>query len=117
MLPQELLDTAIVLLGFLVRIAVPIAITLALGYWLEKKLSPAEEKDEVAQVKRSTVKNPKIIQLHCWDLKRCPSTQRAACAACQHPDLPCWLALQVAGEEVREQCFTCALYKPQTQVA
>lgn len=115
MMPQELLNTIFVLAGFLVRIGVPIAITLALGYWLEKKLRPAEEKDDVViELQRRAAKSPKIIQLHCWDLHRCDAARRAACAAYEHPDLPCWLALQVEGAKVREECFTCALYKPQT---
>jgi hypothetical protein len=120
MLPEEFVETLVVLGMFVLRIGAPVAVTLALGYWLEKKLRPQEEQKngrivniEAARRGRSS----KIIQLHCWDLHHCESTQRAACAAYQHPDLPCWLALQVAGNKVHEQCFSCALYKNQNIAA
>lgn len=120
MLPEPLVNVLIVLAMFVVRIGVPLAITLALGYWLEKRLPP-QEKSEATEMKieraRRAAQSPKIIQWHCWDLKRCSPALRAQCAAFQRPDLPCWLALQVAGNQVREECFTCALYKPQSIAA
>ena len=104
---------------FVVRIGIPIALTLIVGRWLEKKLAPQEEvrkTEETAQPAQRT-REGNIIYVHCWDIKRCESTKRAQCAAFQHPELPCWLALQAAGDKVREECYTCAFYKPQTKVA
>ncbi len=115
MIPQELAESLIVLALFVLRVGVPIALTLAFGHWLEKKLRP-HETTEKPQVKVELLRRTKasnVIRLHCWDIKRCDGAARAQCAACRHPDLPCWLALQVEGVKVREQCFTCAFYKPQ----
>src|SRR5512135_3578454 len=108
MLPEAVSEMLAVLVLFAIRIAIPIAITLAFGHWLEKKLQPHEEKVEkpVIEVVRRE-RASKIIQLHCWDLNRCEASKRAQCAACQHPELPCWLALQVEGGKVRQECFTC----------
>lgn len=117
MIPQDLLDAIAVILMFILRIGVPIALTLAFGYWLEKKLAPREREQESSTRQRIARDDPKIIQLHCWDVKRCDATVRAQCAAYKHPELPCWLALQAEGAQVREECFTCALYKPQTKAA
>ncbi len=90
-----------------------VALTLAFGYWLEKKLSPRREDEQPQIVAPHIVKaSDKISQLHCWDIKRCDSATRAQCSASKHPELPCWLALQAEGDKVREECFTCALYKP-----
>lgn len=114
MLPTELANSLIVLGMFLLRIGVPVAITLAFGYWLEKKLRPPEQSQENGTIQPEITprtRSSKIIQLHCWDLKHCEGAKRAQCAASRHPDLPCWLALQVEGEKVREECFTCGLYK------
>ncbi len=109
MLPTDIANALIVLGMFIIRVGVPVAVTLALGYWLEKKLRPPEvEKPVIAP---RPVRSAKIIQLHCWDLKHCDSTRRAQCAASRHPELPCWLALQVEGDKVREECFTCGLYR------
>ncbi len=112
----EVVEAVIVLLLFAVRIAIPIALTLAFGYWLERRLRPPETAPEAQKV-HSVRKPSNIIRLQCWDIRRCDSTKRAQCAASRHPDLPCWLAIQVEGGKVRENCFTCAFYKPQVMVA
>ena len=119
MIPQDLIDGVVIIFMFVLRIGVPIALTLAFGYWLEKKLSlPAEEhKPEQIAQPRVTRSDGKIIQLRCWDVKRCDATRRAQCAALKHPELPCWLALQAEGNKVREDCFTCVMYKPMTKAA
>jgi hypothetical protein len=117
MFAQDLIDGIMVILMFILRIGVPVALTLALGYWLEKKLRPPEVVEKELPQPRATKPDAKIIQLHCWDVKRCDSTTRAQCAAVKHPELPCWLALQAEGLPVREECFTCALYKPLTKAA
>ncbi len=114
---SKALEAAIVLLLFVVRIGVPIALTLAFGHWLERKLRPGQEPVEMIEKVQVTHKASNIIRLHCWDIKRCDGFRRAQCAACHHPELPCWLALQVEGNKVREQCFTCAFYKPQVRAA
>ncbi len=117
MLYQDLLDAVVIVLMFVLRIGVPLVVTLAFGYWLEKKLRPEETIDvKPAPIVRSGKAN-NIIHLHCWDVKRCDQARRAECAAYKHPDLPCWLALQVEGDKVNEECFTCALYKPQSIAA
>ncbi len=113
----EAIQGVVVLLLFVVRIAVPIAFTLAFGHWLERKLRPQEEPAEIQAQVKQVRQASNIIHLHCWDLKRCNAAGRVQCAAYQHPDLPCWLAIQVEGGQVHEQCFTCAFYKPQTIAA
>ncbi len=111
------IETVIVMLMFVLRIGVPIALTLTFGYWLERKLRPHQEPAQEVEKIQATRKATNIIRLHCWDIKRCDASKRAQCAACHHPELPCWLALQVEGCKVREQCFTCAFYRPQVQAA
>jgi hypothetical protein len=115
MLPQDLFDILIIAFMFVLRLGVPVAITLMLGRWLEKKLAPRESTltaDSGRVIPFTTSKN-NIIQVRCWDLKRCDKTTRAQCAAYQRPDLPCWLARQVGERKANEACFTCSLYKPQ----
>ena len=107
---QDVIDTIAILSMFALRIGLPIAPTLAVGVWLEKKLAPRER---AAHPARQSTRSAKIIQIHCWDIGKCASATRAQCAAHQHPDLPCWLALQVAGERVRAECYACAFYKPE----
>jgi hypothetical protein len=115
MFPDTLTQTIDVIFMFVLRIGVPIAITLLIGRWLEKHLAAPQESEEKATPTEKTpryTRTGNIIQIHCWDVKRCEQSQRAQCAAFQHPDLPCWLAIQAEGGKLREDCFTCSLYKP-----
>ncbi len=114
MYPQFWIDAFVVFGMFVLRFGIPIALTIALGKWLEKKLKPTEQSEEKAHTPART---SKIIQLHCWDVKRCDPAIRARCAAYKHPDLPCWLAIQAEGGNVRHECFSCSLYKPQSMAA
>ena len=115
----ELLDAFVLIIMVILRVGVPLALTLAFGYWLEKKLNPRAERQngKIVQASRRITRSGKIIQVHCWDIKRCEHAKRAQCVAYQHPELPCWLALQAEGHAVREECFTCALYKPLKKAA
>lgn len=120
MLPDTMTESLAVLAMFVVRIGIPVAITLVLGWWLEKKLRPPDADQNGKIVRLDTArhaKSSKVIQLHCWNMKHCDSAKVAQCAAYKHPELPCWLALQVEGGKVREECFTCALYKPEQLAA
>jgi hypothetical protein len=119
MFPEIVGETIGLMIMFILRVGVPIAITYAAGRWLEKRLAPpetSEEKQTPARQAPSYTRSGKIIRVHCWDIKHCDQTQRAECAAFKHPDLPCWLALQAEGGKIHEQCFTCAFYKP-TRIA
>ncbi len=115
---QDFIDTIVFLFMVALRIAVPLALTLIVGRWLEKKLAPREIiQGQQTKITRFATRRNNIIQVHCWDIKRCEESQRAQCAATKRPELPCWLALQAEGEPVREQCYTCSLYKPNSNVA
>ncbi len=107
---QDVIDTFAIGFMFALRIGLPIVLTLAAGYWLEKKLAPRERTPQRART-------AKIIQIHCWEIKKCENARRAHCAAYQHSELPCWLARQVAGDKVGPECYACAFYKPERMAA
>ncbi len=92
---------------FVLRIGVPLAITLAVGYWLEKKLR--------APVTEPTHEIKPVLEqaAHCWEIKGCPPEAFQKCPAFLRQDLPCWLANQVATGVVKTGCSTCGLFKTQ----
>ena len=53
MLPQPIIDTLIVIGMFVVRIGIPVAILLALGYWFQKKMEP-KDAEKPAQPEESS---------------------------------------------------------------
>ena len=114
MVPEIVSETIGLMVMFIIRIGIPIAVTFAIGRWLEKRLAPPEtaEEEKPAQQTPHYTRSGKIIRIHCWDVNHCEPAKRAQCAAFKHPDLPCWLALQAEGGKIREECFSCAFYKP-----
>ena len=46
-------------------------------------------------------------QQRCWEILNCPLQARAVCAASQRPDIPCWVARQIAGQHLPGGCGTC----------
>lgn len=90
-------DAIILAYMFILRIGVPLLITILLGKYIQRKL---EERDLAER--RMLHGEP-----YCWERRETPQTRRAKWAAVAHPDLPCWLALQVSGEGLLEGCYTC----------
>ena len=51
------------------------------------------------------------VPQHCWDVRGCGETAKAACAAPQHPEMPCWQARFGAEGEIPEDCVHCDLFQ------
>jgi hypothetical protein len=98
-------DALVIAYMFVLRIGVPILITLMIGAWLRRYL---EERD--AKEAPHPTGSESGTEQHCWDVKHCTETARVECVAAQRPDLPCWLALQVSGAGLKETCYTCPIF-------
>jgi hypothetical protein len=48
---------------------------------------------------------------HCWDVKRCSESKRAACAAAQYPQVPCWQARFDSEGHIPEECVNCEIFQ------
>ncbi len=114
-MPEDLIgfvrDVLVVGYMFVLRIGVPILITLMLGAWLKHFLEERESK-ELPESKPLAL----VEQQHCWEVKQCPETEQARCVAKQRPDLPCWLALQVNGTGLKEGCYSCPIFTARAPV-
>ncbi len=114
-----LLQAAIILGMFILRLGVPLAITLAVGYWLRrldaKWQTEAQVRWEASQAQDKVEAEPemiKVIEQPCWVLKECPEPVRFQCPAYQHPDIPCWLARRQAEGRLPVECSHCELFSP-----
>lgn len=107
-----LADAGMLIMMIAARIAIPIILTLALCYGLDRLAARraaqlASRRQKAAQERKS----PKVVrQLQCWEIKRCDPETRATCPASKRQNVPCWLALQLAGQALGEECRSCALY-------
>jgi hypothetical protein len=113
---------AIAIFGmFVLRLGVPLAITLAVGYWLRrldaKWQAEAQARWKANQAQREAKIEPqtelvKVIQGPCWVLKGCPETVYPQCPAYHHSDIPCWLAWFQAERAIPARCYRCTLFSP-----
>ena len=96
---QEILTIAF---GFLLRLGIPIGITILIGWFLRRLDArwQAEAEAELAQLKTRTTPVP------CWEVFDCPPRLRDRCPAYLQPDLPCWECHRSNGQ-LQSACLTC----------
>lgn len=124
MLPQFLINYLVFFGLVILRVGVPLALAVAVGRWLEKKLRPLDGEEARERKSARIIPFPgrkpmtgAVREVNCWDVKKCDSTLRAQCAAYRRPELPCWLAIQAAQGRLRDECSTCDLYRRQHAMA
>jgi len=99
---METLTTLLVLCtSLLLRLALPITITLVLVYFLRKLDSRWQAE---AQLQPMPVQRPE-----CWKIKDCPLEQQKDCIARTSPQ-PCWQVLRLPNGYLREKCLTCKVF-------
>jgi hypothetical protein len=87
--------------GLLLRLAIPIAITLLLIVLL-RRLDTRWQKE--AHLPVLAVQKPE-----CWKVNGCPPEQVANCIGAKSP-LPCWQAFRLPNGYLREECLTCKVF-------
>ena len=116
------LSDALVVAGmFILRLGVPLAITLAVGYlllrldakwqaeaWAEWESNQLEQGEQAEQA-AGGVTSPVAKQL-CWDLKECSQAVRDQCPAFKRPNIPCWLARRRIEGRLPAACYDCELF-------
>lgn len=126
-----LMDVLLVVGMFLLRIGVPLLITLALGYALSRLDARWQaEADAARRAEQAARRQPtpgllwprptmaasalstEIAGAPCWSVKGCGETQRQACPAFRQPSLPCWMARWRTEGAIPSGCPDCTLYLP-----
>ena len=106
-------ETLVVIGMFLLRLGVPLMVTLALGYLL-RRLDARWEAESLAQQEQEAVpvelKALKTAQQPCWEVKGCSEEQKAKCPACKFWDIPCWAARLRATGRLPANCHNCGLF-------
>lgn len=89
------------LVGLLLRLAIPIAATLLVIFILRKldKRWKAE-----AELQPVTVEKPE-----CWKVNGCAPEQIQNCEAAKSP-LPCWQVKRLPNGYLNEDCLTCPVF-------
>ena len=93
-----------ILLGLVLRLALPVAITVVPIYFLQRLDTHWQEEAE-AELERTIVD-----KVQCWELKGCSSDSLAACPA-PASSLPCWQAKRLPNGYLREECLSCVIFR------
>lgn len=112
-----LLQAAIILGMFILRLGVPLLLTLGVGAWLRrldaKWQAEALTQQDAVQTQEEVVVELELVGVKgqpCWILRDCPETVRLRCPAFQQPRLPCWLARRRAEGRLPLECYQCELF-------
>ena len=104
---NALYTTITLILGLLLRIAIPLGVT-ALLVWLLRKLDTHWQTESKRNVLPglSIVKNP-----GCWKVHNCSEEKRAGCNAYSHPETPCWQIHRESSGQLQDSCLGCQVFK------
>jgi len=110
--------TIVVLGMFILRLAVPVAITIAVGYWLRRlddrwqaeALARQAETAVASQPSEPVIEMFRVIDRNCCDYNNCPEEKYECCPAHQNPDVPCWMARYRAEGRLPAKCYRCQLF-------
>ncbi len=112
-----LLGVPVIVGMFVLRLGVPLAIILGVGYlWRRldaKWQAEAFAKWEASQPQEKLAAEAQRLQAGkqpCWSLKGCDESVRASCAASTQPHLPCWLARRRSEGRLPAECYNCGLF-------
>lgn len=112
---EELITTAAVIAGILLRFGVPIGLTVLLARFLRKLdarwRDEAEQKaaEAILQSQRQTLLNLWLEQ-PCYTIKNCSAQQKENCRAFSQIEKPCW-EIQKSNGSLSKACLECEYRK------
>ncbi len=89
-------------LGLILRLAVPILLTVLVALYLRRL-------DQRWKAKAEELDAP-LEKPECWTVKQCTPEMRAACQGFACPG-PCWQAFRLPTGYLREQCLECKVFR------
>jgi hypothetical protein len=120
---SEIQATAVLVLFFALRCVVPLMITLAIGYLLNR-LADRWDAADLQQVGDSqpigviaAKKAQAAGKLPCWVVRGCDAEKRASCPAYLNQSLPCWIARLTAEGAMPKTCPDCPVYEPKLVIS
>ncbi len=118
---SEIRAAGVIVLFFALRCIIPIIITLAIGYLMNRLVDRWEAEEAMAE---ETVKGAQPVgaitkpaesassKLPCWLVRNCDPDKRANCPAYLNQSLPCWIARVMAEGRKPNSCPDCPIYDP-----
>lgn len=101
----------VVLLGFVLRLGIPLAVMMLLGHAL-RKLDQRWQAEATRIVERETA----LQKNHCWRVKNCDTSMIKKCPRFNDLSVPCWSFFQSNGTAARK-CQDCVVWTQSSPMA
>ncbi len=106
------IEIAAVVLGILLRLGVPIGLTILFSLflkWLDKRWQAEAEAEKAVKIKH--IEELVAYKRPCWETHNCPPRLRNACRAYAEPNTPCWELFRAEGR-LKPACQNCKVLPP-----
>ena len=97
----------VMILLFALRCLVPLALTLAIGYLMNRQVARWEAQEAAAAGKRVP---PAPQPQPCWEVRNCSAERRKSCPAYLSSGQPCWEVRHAAEGVLPAGCPTCPVF-------
>ena len=101
------------ILGFIVRLGIPVGITLLLSWGL-KRLDAKWRAEALAEAQQNNAVFAKPSEAYlagpCWTIIDCAPAKRESCPVYQSPEMPCWEYRRTNGTYAKT-CTTCTVWQ------
>ena len=101
-------EVLVILFGLLLRLAIPIVITVVAVYFL-KRLDKRWQ--EEAHIYADAHPVQMAAPIPCWEWKNCTAEKRSMCQAFQNTSTPCWQQFRDEKGLLREGCLECDVFR------
>lgn len=123
---SELQATGVLIALFALRCVLPFALTLLVGYGMNRLVAHWEREEAAAKTtspapvparRPARPARPSIPvvavkpSLPCWVFNNCEESAYVNCAAYKNSAVPCWLARMQADGKLPAKCPSCAIYQ------
>ena len=107
---DDLATALMVILGTVLRVGIPVALTILVIRWLHQLdsqwLKQADQDSAEAGVTRLLPGN-----IGCWEINGCSQEKKESCKAYAHPESPCWQVFRGKDGALQERCLGCKVFK------
>ena len=94
---------------FLLRFGLPIGVTIAVC-WMLQKLDRYWQKS-IGEGQESVKFGQLTNLLNCWSIKNCSEENKNQCLAFQNPETPCWQHFRLKDGNLQNRCIGCAVFR------
>ena len=94
------------ILGFAIRIGIPVSLTIIIGKALKKLDNKWQEDGRKIMIKDLDLSERIIQDLNCWEFYECSEVKRKNCSMEGHAEEPCWQLCEAVGGNPAE-CLSC----------